>query len=152
MATEVDVYLAYLNNNRNSVIRKLDGVDEAQLRTSLVPSGTNLLGLVQHLAGVEVHWFCRVFNGEKVIANKSMQVPAEASSPEVIDSYRRVCARSDEIVRSAAGPEVLSAIPNPGEDQRDPLRSVLAHLIEETARHAGHADILREQLDGTTGN
>lgn len=80
-----------------------------------------------------------------------MQVSPALSRPEVIDAYWSTCARSDEIVRGASSLDVLAAVPNPGENQLDSLRSILLHLIEETARHAGHADILREHLDGTTG-
>lgn len=152
MASEVDLLLAYLGNNRDAVVRKLDGLADARLREPVVASGTNLLGLVRHLTAIEVHWFRRVFNGEDAVVDKSMHVPPEVTGAEVVDAYRRACARSDEIVRSAAGLDVLAEIPNPGEDQLDSLRSILVHLIEETARHAGHADILREQLDGTTGN
>lgn len=151
MRSEVDELLAYLNKNRDAIVRKLDGVSEDQLRKPMVPSGTSLIGLVQHLTAVEAHWIRLVFNGEKLTIDKTMQVPADISSRKIIDAYRHECARCDDIVRAAPGPETLAQAVNPGENQLDPLRSILIHLIEETARHAGHADIIRENIDGATG-
>ena len=149
--TEGYVLLAYLNKMRDAVVRVSDGLTEQQVRQPGVSSGTNLLGLVHHLTGVEEHWFQRVFLGEQVVADKSMQVPAAVTREQVVTAYRRACARSDEIVRSCPDLSTRAAIPNPGEEQRDSLRVILGHMIEETARHAGHADILREQIDGVTG-
>lgn len=149
--TERYVLLAYLNLVRDAVVRISDGLTDEQLRKPGVPSGTNLLGLIQHLTGVEQHWFQRVFLGEPLVADKSMTVPAGVTSDQVVAGYRRACARSDEIVRACPDLSTRAAIPNPGEEQRDSLRVILGHLIEETARHAGHADILREQIDGVTG-
>lgn len=149
--SERDVLLAYLNKVRNAVVNICEGVAEEQQRTAGVASGTNLLGLIQHLTGVEQHWFQRVFLGESLDPDVTMNVSREASSTSVIAAYREVCARSDEIVRSCPDLSALSKIANPGEEKPDSLRSILAHMIEETARHAGHADILREQIDGATG-
>jgi uncharacterized damage-inducible protein DinB len=149
--TECYVLLAYLNKMRDAVIRVSEGLTEQQVRRPGVPSGTNLLGLVHHLTGVEEHWFQRVFLGEQVVADKSMQVPAGVTREQAVAAYRQACARSDEIVRSCADLSTRAAVPNPGEEQRDSLRVILGHMIEETARHAGHADILREQIDGLTG-
>lgn len=78
-----------------------------------------------------------------------MHAPEGRSTADVIAEYRRVCARNDEIVRAHFDLSTPGAIPNPGESQRDSLRVILTHLIEETA---GHADILRELLDGTTND
>lgn len=150
MASEIDTLLAYLNKNRNAIVRKLEGVHDDQLRKAL-PSGTNLLGLVQHLTAVEAHWIRLVFNGEDLTIDKTMQVPAGTSGQEIIEAYRNEYSRCDDIIRAAPGPDALAQKVNPGEDQLDPLRSILIHLIEETARHAGHADILRENIDGVTG-
>ena len=148
--TERGVLLAYLNKNRNAVVRNTEGLSDEQLRAPGVPSGTNLLGLLQHLAGVEEHWFQRVFLGVDRVADLSMTVPAGTTRDEVVAAYRAACARSDEIVRDCADLGTLAAIANPGEDGLDPLRVIIAHLVEETARHAGQADILRELIDGTT--
>jgi Protein of unknown function (DUF664) len=80
-----------------------------------------------------------------------MDVPADATRDEVVAAYREACARSDQIVRGCPDLSTLAKIANPGEDQRDSLRIIMAHMLRETARHAGHADILREQIDGATG-
>jgi uncharacterized damage-inducible protein DinB len=149
--TERYVLLAYLNKVRDAVVRIPEGLTEQQVRRAGVPSGTSLLGLVQHLTGVEEHWFQRVFLGEQLVADKSMEVQTGVTRVQVVAAYRRACARSDEIVRSCPDLSTRAAIPNPGEEQRDSLRVILGHMIEETARHAGHADILREQIDGVTG-
>jgi uncharacterized damage-inducible protein DinB len=149
--TEPFVLLGYLNKVRDAVVRVSEGLTEQQVREPGVPSGTSLLGLIQHLTGVEEHWFQRVFLGEQLVADKSMAVPAGVTRDQVVAAYRRACARSDEIVHACADLSTRAAIPNPGEEQRDSLRVILGHMVEETARHAGHADILREQIDGATG-
>lgn len=113
-------------------------------------SGTNLLGLVRHLTWVEQHWFQRVFLGEEPGTADSMVVPAGQSRDEIVAAYRKACARSDDIVRAAPDLGVLATRVNPGEQVRAPLRAIVTHMIEETARHAGHADILRERIDGAT--
>lgn len=148
--SERDVLLRFLNKMRNAVVATTDGLTDEQLRTPGVPSGTNLIGIIQHLTGVERHWFQLVFLGEGVECNKSMDVPAGVTRAEVVDAYREACARSDEIVHACPDLSTLSAIANPGEDEQDALRRIVAHMIEETGRHAGHADILRELIDGAT--
>ncbi|HEX8861195.1 MAG TPA: DUF664 domain-containing protein [Actinomycetes bacterium] len=96
--------------------RSDEGLTAERLRTPGVPSGTNLLGLVQHLTGVEEHWFQLVFLGEDVEVEDSMQVPAGTTREEVVDAYRGACARSNEIVRACPDLSALAKIPNPGED------------------------------------
>ncbi|TFH18595.1 MAG: DinB family protein [Acidimicrobiales bacterium] len=146
--TERDVLLQYLNKNRQAVVVKTMGLAEEQLRAPGVPSGTNMLGIVHHLAGVEAHWFGFVFLGEHVDCDMAMVAPPELTASEVIGSYRAACRVSDEIVRAYDDLSTLAAMVNPGENELDSLRVILAHMIEETARHAGQADILRELIDG----
>jgi uncharacterized damage-inducible protein DinB len=148
--SERDVLLYFLTKMRSAVVRTSDGLTGKQQRTPGVPSGTNLLGLIQHLTAVEEHWFQRVFLGEDRSIDMSMNVPAEATREKVVAAYRQACARSDEIVRACPDLSTMAKIANPGENQTVSLRAIVAHLIEETARHAGHADILREQIDGAT--
>lgn len=152
MNSEREVLLHFLDKMRNAVVRTSEGITDAQQRTPGVASGTNLLGLIKHLTWVEEHWFQRVFLDRAIETDESMDVPAGSTAEEVVASYRSVCARSDEIVRGSPDLSTLAAAPNPGEGARVPLRAILAHLIEETGRHAGHADILREQIDGATGH
>ncbi|MFI5040244.1 MAG: DinB family protein [Acidimicrobiales bacterium] len=150
VGSERDVLLYYLDKMRDAVVRTSEGLTDKQQRTPGVPSGTNLLGLIQHLTGVEMHWFERVFLGEEHSIGDSMDVPANATRDEVVAGYRAACARSNQIVRACPDLSTMAKIANPGQDQKDSLRRILAHMIEETARHAGHADILREQTDGAT--
>jgi uncharacterized damage-inducible protein DinB len=150
IGSERDVLLYYLDKVRDAVVRTSAGLTDDQLRSPGVPSGTSLLGLIRHLTGVEEHWFQRVFLDEDPGTDDSMEVPAGTTRDDVVAAYRRACARSDEIVRACPDLSTMAKIANPGEDQTDSLRRIVAHMIEETARHAGHADILREQIDGTT--
>lgn len=140
----------YLDKMRDAVVRVSERLTDEQQRTPGVPSGTSLLGIVAHLSGVEEHWLQRVFLGEDPGTGDSMDVPPDVTRDEVVAAYRRACARSDEIVRACPDLSTMAAIANPGEDGKDSLRRIVAHMIEETARHAGHADILREQIDGAT--
>jgi uncharacterized damage-inducible protein DinB len=148
------VLLFFLNRVRDSVVRASEGLTDEQQRTPGVASGTSLLGLIQHLTAVEEHWFQKVFlgeDGEDGRTDMSMEVPATATQNELVAAYGRACARSDEIVLLCPDLSTLAAAVNPGESRRASLRRIVAHMIEETARHAGHADILREQIDGATG-
>ena len=143
---------ALLQFQRESLARKVDGVDEWDARRTLVPSGTSLLWLLQHVARTETLWM------EIRFAGRDVPVPADTVDPEdtvaeALDAYREVWSRTDAIVADAdLGDRCRSADGgvDGGLDGGDPptLRWVLAHLLQETARHAGHADILREQIDG----
>ena len=150
VGSERDVLVYYLNRMRDAVVRVSEGLTDEQQRAAGVPSGTSLLGLVWHLTGVEQHWFRLVFLGEDIEVDMSMDVPPELSRADVVAAYRAACARSDEIIMTCPDLSTLAAIANPGEDVLCSLRRVTAHLIRETSRHAGHADILREQIDGAT--
>ncbi len=149
---ELDIALAFLAFARECVVKKTEGLTEEQLRRVLVPTGTNLLGLVQHLAACERYWFGHHLAGrsEYEDVDFGMAVPADVPAAEVLADYRRACADSDGAIRAAADPDAPTAVPVVRGEPRS-LRWVLAHVTSETARHAGHADILREQLDGTTG-
>lgn len=150
VGSERDVLLHYLNKMRDAVVRTSEGLSDEQQRTPGVPSGTNLLGLIRHLTWVEEHWFQGVFLGGQVGIGDSMDSPRDVTRDEIVTAYRKACAQSDEIVRGCPDLSTMAEIVNPGEDRRVSLRRIVAHMIEETARHAGHADILREQIDGAT--
>ena len=148
---ELDTALAFLNFNRESVLKKTDGLDEEQLRRVLVPTGTNLLGLVKHLAAAERYWFGLYLTGSRPPEGSSlgMRVPRASTAEAVIGDYRAAIAESNTAIIAAGDPQTLLARRVSG--QRLTLRWLLAHMTSETARHAGHADILREQIDGVTG-
>ena len=147
---ELETTLAFLDFQREQMVRKLEGLSEEQVREVLVQSGTNLIGLVTHLTDGERYWFHQVFaGGPDREGDWGMDAPRGMTAAEAVASYREAWAESNRISRAAGDPGALSA-----EDIRDRprgLRWVLAHMYGETARHAGHADIIREQIDGVTG-
>ncbi|UJW31649.1 DinB family protein [Saccharothrix sp. AJ9571] len=130
---EKDVLVGFLDYLRTSVAAKAEGVPEPQIRTPGVASGTNLLGLVKHLTHVERRWLL----GEPVSDWKAtFHAAPDETAEDILAAYRDTCARANEAIAGLAAAD---------------LRWPLTHLIEETARHAGHADILRELIDGTRG-
>ena len=148
---ELDTALAFLSFARHCVLKKAGGLSEEQLRAVLVDSGTSILGLIQHLAEVERYWFGYHLVGAAWDAGNEhgMDVSADRAAADVLAGYRAAIADSDRAIRAAGDPQARFAVPVDG--NRHTLRWVMAHMTSETARHAGHADILREQLDGTTG-
>ncbi|MBO3738752.1 DinB family protein [Actinoplanes flavus] len=148
---ELDVTLAFLSFARSCVLKKVSGLDEEQLRRRLVVSDTTLLGLVQHLTDAERYWFGYTFAGDRRYADVDFGMVVEPGrSPEqIITGYRTAIADSDAHILAAGGLDVRTA--QPVGDAPRTLRWVLAHVTSETVRHAGHADILRELVDGVTG-
>ena len=148
MTPELETLLATLETQREGVLKKLAGVSEDDARRSTVPSGTNLAGLLQHLTFVESKWFEEVAAGRKPSrGRRSMDVERAVSVRDLRAEYRAACDASNEII-TALG-DASASVRGKG-SQRD-LRSVMLVVISETARHAGHADIIREQIDGQTG-
>ncbi|MEV8511501.1 DinB family protein [Dactylosporangium sp. NPDC051484] len=148
---ELDTALAFLSFARSCVLKKVDGLADEQLRRGLVVSGTTLLGLVQHLTVAERYWFVYILAGDPRYADADfdMTVAPDRPADQVIAAYRTAIADSDAHIRAADGLDVRTAHPVPDEPRT--LRWVLAHMTSETVRHAGHADILRELIDGVTG-
>jgi len=148
MTWEVEQLRATLDRLRAAVLRKLAGLSDDDARRSTVGSGTNLAGLVQHLTFVESSWFGEILPGRMAAkGNRSMSVDPSISRQTLRADYRAACATSNEII--AAVGDADAAVTRKGKTLD--LRSVLLAVIEETARHAGHADIIREQIDGQTG-
>jgi uncharacterized damage-inducible protein DinB len=148
---ELDTALAFLSFARHCVLKKADGLSDKQLRRVLTGSGTSVLGLVQHLAEAERYWFGHHLAGGAWDPGREhgMTVPATRAPADVLRDYQAAIQDSDRAIRAAGDPDARFAVPVDG--NRHTLRWVMAHMTSETARHAGHADILREQLDGTTG-
>jgi Protein of unknown function (DUF664) len=148
---ELATALAFLDFARTCLLKKVDGLDEEQLRRRLVVSDTTLLGLVQHCAAGERWWFAHHVGGDPAYADIdfSMVVPAERTAAEVVADYRAAVEESNRHIAAAGSPEALSVVPVDGRPKT--LRWVLAHMTSEVARHVGHADILREQVDEVTG-
>jgi len=144
---EREVLGSLLQYQRDSVVRKVDGVEDAAARRSMVPSGTSLVWLVKHLAYAETIWVVQRFAGESVELPDATVRDGDTVLG-AIGLYRATWQRVDTIVGVASLDDPCVNAPDfPPLD----LRWVLAHLLEETARHAGHADIVRELIDGQTG-
>lgn len=144
-----------LNRHRDAVLWKLQGLDDEQLRRPMTPTGTNLLGLVKHLASVEYGWFVETFGGEAEALwfdpyeNEDLRIAPDETTERIIAFYGRARAAADAMITELP----LDAQGHPTwRDITVSLRWTLVHMIEETARHAGHMDILRELIDGTTGD
>jgi hypothetical protein len=144
-----------LDRHRDAVLWKLEGLNDADLRRSMTPSGTNLLGLVKHLAAVEYGWFCDTFGRpteplpfDEDDPDADLRVRPDETTAEVLAFYARARAAADRVIGEVELEETGTAWFG------DPvsLRWVLIHMVEETARHAGHVDILRELIDGMTGD
>ncbi|HEV3212870.1 MAG TPA: DinB family protein [Acidimicrobiales bacterium] len=150
LTSEKETLEEFLDYLRDSVILKLEGLDEASARHSPVPSGTSLLWLVKHLTGVELAWFQYAFAGVPPSGTDPSQLLEQDNIASVLADYRDAIETSREILKDCNDLESLCAR---GLVTKAPLslRWVLVHMVEETARHAGHADILREQIDGLTG-
>ena len=149
---------AFLRAQRESVLAIAEGLGEEAWHRSVVPTGWTPAGMLEHLGGAEWHWF------QGVVAGKQPELPgdidedqppydplsvvftSEASSTEVIAFYRDQCAQSEAVLAATS----LSASPSGkhGRDEPPNVRWIVLHMIEETARHAGHLDIARELLDG----
>jgi len=152
---EKDMLAAFLDYHRATLLHKVAGLSDAELRRSFVPSGTNLLGLVKHLAYVERWWFQAVFAGRDAPfpwsesdPDADFRVEPGETAAEIIALYQQESRASREIVRHGSLDDVAKR-----PDAREPftLRWIMIHMIEETARHNGHADLLRELIDGATG-
>ncbi|MEX1004098.1 MAG: DinB family protein [Acidimicrobiia bacterium] len=159
-ADEITTLTTFLDYFREVVVHKLEGVEEPGLRAVLVPSpGTTLGGIIHHLAHVERWWFQQVYGGADLgnpwsgdDPDADFRVPPDATAESLIAFYRECCARSREIVDDQ--PDLDRAVKRPGSTsgRMFSLRWILVHMIEETARHAGHLDLLRETWDGAVGD
>jgi len=153
----------YLQDARDAFLWKLDGLSEYDVRRPLTPTGTNLLGLVKHVTGAEAFYLGTAF-GRPVDApalwitgeaepNADLWATPDETREEIVGRYRRVWAHSDATVE-AVGLDAKGRLPaeDGGDDGPElSLHRVLVHLVAETQRHAGHADVVRELVDGATG-
>ena len=159
---EDQALLAFLAAQRDAVLAIVAGLDEEAWHRPVVPSGWTPAGLVEHLGGAEWHWFQGVVAGKVPEPqpgdedlppyDPTAAFVSDLPSAEIIGFYRDQCASSDAVL--AVTP--LSAPPRgrhgkSGRDEPPNVRWIVLHMIEETARHAGHLDIARELIDGQTG-
>jgi uncharacterized damage-inducible protein DinB len=153
---ERSTLLAFLGWQRATLARKCEGLNADQLRRrSAEPSTLSLLGLVRHMADVELGWFRRTLAGEDVEYHYSSDQDIDgefdnvdtADVEEAFATWRDECARADEIISRRA----LEATGHRRDGQEVSMRWILTHMVEEYSRHNGHADLLRERIDGATG-
>ncbi len=151
----------YLQAAREALLWKLNGPSEYDIRRPMTPTGTNLLGLIKHVASVEAGYFGDTFGRafdeplpwieDDAEPNADMWATADESRDEIVGLYQRVWAHSDATIDTLA----LDAIGHvpwwPEEHSAVTLHRILIHMIAETDRHAGHADIVRELIDGAAG-
>jgi hypothetical protein len=145
-SSESQTLLALLQYQRESLVRKVTGVDESAARRSPVGSGTSLLWLIKHMARAEITWVLYRFAGQDV------EIPADTPGPDdtlaaAVHFYRDTWENVRAVTDHSEDLNELSQKADPPVN----LRWVLTHLLQETARHAGHADILAELIDGRTG-
>ncbi|GAA2425566.1 DinB family protein [Streptomyces glaucus] len=144
---ETEVLRGFLDYLRTSIADKVGGAPEPHVRTAAVPSGTNLLGLLNHLAFVER----AIFLGDDVADwEATFQAAPTDSVADVVVRYRDAVECANSVLDRCVDPGAPVPRPRPGRPAPS-VRWALTHMIEETGRHAGHADILRELIDGSTG-
>ncbi len=153
--TEKESLVASLERHRDVVLWKLEGVDDAQLRQPMTPSGTSMLGLVKHLASVEYGWFCETFDRpadpmhfDPDDPDADWRIETDETVEAIVDYYGRARSAADAAIAEMEVDDLGRAWFGDAVS----MRWVLIHMIEETARHAGHLDIMRELIDGATGD
>ena len=151
---ERSVLLGYLAFHRAVLARKVEGISDADARRpACPPSRLTLLGLIRHMTDVERWWFRRVLRNEAAPGlfddDAEWDVPADATTADALAAYWEEIAVIDRDLETASMEEPGGI---EGEPARHKLRRTIVHMIEEYARHCGHADLLREAIDGTTGN
>ena len=165
-AGEAETVLAFLDYHRDTLRRKVDGLDAAQLGRPLPPSTMTLGGLVKHLTLVEENWFSRVLEGNPYgepwasVAwdddpDWEWRTGAGDGPDALLAAYEETVTRMDRHIAAALGRDGLDALSvrksRHGEGGQFSLRWILLHMVEEYARHNGHADLLRESIDGEVG-
>jgi uncharacterized damage-inducible protein DinB len=148
------VLLGYLAYHRAVLARKAEGLtDDEARRAACPPSTLTLLGLIRHMTDVERWWFRRVLLAEDVSGlfddDEEWRVPADATIADALAAYWDEIAVIDGHLATAGMDDRMRGGPDPGEHT---LRRTIVHMIEEYARHCGHADLLREAIDGATGD
>ncbi len=141
---------------RAVVARKVEGLTLEDAKRVTTPTGLSPLGVVAHLAAVEYGWFDETFLGNPVRQDLDdhgeFQLHADDTVASVVDEYAEACAHSRRRRRPAPRPSTTSSALDTTLRGHVKLRWILVHMIEETARHAGHLDLMREQIDGRTGD
>ena len=151
----------YLQGAREALLWKLDGLSEYHIRRPMVPTGTNLLGLIKHVAGCELGYFGDTFGrpldepqpwfSVDAEPNADMWATADESRAMIVGLYHRAWAHSDATIDTLALDTIGHVSWWPADRSEVTLHRILVHMIAETDRHAGHADMVRELIDGAVG-
>jgi uncharacterized damage-inducible protein DinB len=151
--SERELLTAFLDYHRQTVLWKMEGLSDSDLRRTMTPSGLTLLGIVKHLAYVERSWFQDEFAGEDVSflwteqdPDAEFRIEPHETTADILTLYQTEVERSREIVAASSFDDIAR-----GDKRKPSLRWIVIHLIEETARHNGHIDLMRETIDGQTG-
>jgi uncharacterized damage-inducible protein DinB len=160
MVDPKETLVEYLQSARDAVVWKVEGLSEYDARRPLTPTGTNLLGLVKHLASIELGYFGDTFGRPSGIAlpwhdddadpNDDLYLTADESRAWVLDLYRTAWAHAAETF-AVCDLDTVGRVPWWGDRGEVTLHQVLVHMLAETSRHAGHADLGRELVDGRVG-
>jgi uncharacterized damage-inducible protein DinB len=162
VADPKEILYRYLHDGREVLLWKLDGLSEYDIRRPMTHTGTNLLGIVKHVASVEAGYFGRTFNRpfkdepfpwfeDDAEPNADMWATADESREQIVDLYRRVWAHSDETIATLPL-DAIGRVPWWSKERAEvTLHQIMIHMIAETDRHAGHADIVRELIDRRVG-
>ena len=155
-----DTLVEYLQSARDAMVWKVEGLSDYDARRPLTPTGTNLLGLVKHLASVELGYFGDTFGRPSGIAlpwhaddadtNDDLYLTADESREWVLDLYRTAWAHAAATFEEF-DLDTVGRVPWWGDRGEVTLHQILVHMVAETSRHAGHADIVRETIDGQVG-
>ncbi len=156
-----DMLLSYLERGREAMLWKLDGLSEYDVRRPMTLTGTNLLGLVKHLASIELGYLGEVMGRPSGIPlpwfdepdqppNADLYATADETREQIVELYR-TAGRLTAATVAALDLDAPGRVPWWGERGEVTLHQILVHVIAETHRHAGHADIIREAIDGATG-
>ena len=152
----------YLDKQRQALVAKLDGVSERDVRWPMTPTGTNLLGLVKHVASIELGYFGEVFDrpsnvplpwfDEDAEINADMWATAEEPREDIVALYQQAAVHADTTIEALTLDSPGRVPWWPAERQQVTLQQIMVHVTAEIARHAGHADIIRELIDGAAGD
>lgn len=160
-SSQTEILLHYLQRERDHLVGTLNGLSEYDVRRPVTPSGTSLLGLVKHVATVELGYLCDSLGRPHGLdlarddhawgSNADMWATAEQSRASLLDLYRRSWELGDAHVREL-GLDAPATVPWwSAEHRRTTVGRLVVHMLDETAHHAGHADVVRETIDGRGG-
>src|SRR5438105_14227847 len=149
---EKQILSGFLAQQRDGIVWKLAGLTDAQLLQRVTPGGMYLLGLVKHLAGAEYYWLCDIFGrpaeSYSLAVSDDVEVEPGDTTDSVLADYARARAAADQAISEVD----LDATGTTWLGDTVSFRWAILHVIEETARHAGHADFIRQYIDSTTGH